>query len=177
MAKPVTEQDFLTIILDMMEKRPITAGQAVYMLGHKYGIKIAISEEELISLHEMDLLNSKSYDELVDVKASLNARQEKNLPLFEQWWKDYPSRGVGKSKGVKSTAKSRFLGLSDSQIKDLLRATKLIKTKYIPDQPYFYQLAQVFISNGYEGIIDAENESSDTGENRNVDDGSGSFSV
>ena len=175
MAKPVTEQDFLTIILDMMEKKPITAGQAVYMLGHKYGIKIAITQEEMISLHEMDLLNSKSYDELVNVKASLNSRQEKNLPIFEQWWKDYPSRGVGKTKGVKSTARSRFMGLSDAEIENLIRATKLIKTKYIPDQPYFYQLAQVFISNGYEGIIDTEDSSVESGDNRNSDDGSGYF--
>lgn len=177
MAKPTTEQDFLTIILDMMEKKPITAGQAVHMLGHKYGIKISITEEEMISLHEMDLLNSKSYNELVDVKASLSSRQERNLPKFEEWWKDYPSRGVGKSKGVKSTAKTRFMGLSDTQIEDLIYATKLIKTKYIPDQPWFYQLAQVFISNGYEGIVEAESSSKTNTDNRNLDSGGGSFMV
>lgn len=177
MAKPVTEQDFLTIILDMMEKKPITSGQAVYMLGHKYGIKIPITQDEMISLHEMDLLNSKSYDELVNIKASLSDRQERNLPKFEAWWKEYPSRGVGKSKGVKSTSRSRFMGLSDTEIDNLIRATKLLKTKYIPDEPWFYQQAQVFISNGYEGIIDTEDSSGDTGEFRNIDDGSGFFEV
>jgi hypothetical protein len=175
MAKPVTEQDFLTIILDMMEKKPITSGQAVYMLGHKYGIKIPITQEEMVSLHEMDLLNSKSYDELVNIKASISDRQEKNLPKVNAWWKDYPNRGIGKSKGVKSTARSRFMGLSDAEIDNLIRATKLLKTKYIPDDPMFYQQAHVFISQGYEGIIDTEESSTDSGEHRNQDDGSGFF--
>lgn len=174
MAKIVSEQDFLTIILDMMKKKPITAGQAIYMLGYKYGISIPISEEEMIGLHEMDLLNSKSYNELVDVKASLNERLEKNLPKFEQWWKDYPSRGPGKIKGIKSTAKSRFMALSDSEIKDLIRATKLLKTAYAPDDPQFYKHAQVFISNGYEGIIEEERSKKSTVD-RNTDHGTGLF--
>jgi len=175
MNKPVTEQEFLSIILDMMDKRPITAGQAVYMLGHKYGINVPITEEELVSLHEMDLLNSKSFDELVNIKASLNSRKEKNLPKFEKWWKSYPSRGVGKIKGVKSTAKSRFLALSDPEIEDLIKATHLLKTKYRQEDPQFYQMAQVFISKGYEGII--ENEKDSPSGPRNVDNGSGFFEI
>ena len=177
MAKPVTEQEFLSIILDMMEKRPITAGQAVHMLGHKYGLKVPITEEEMMALHEMDLLNSKSYNELVDVKASKNARDEKNLPKFEEWWKDYPSRGHGKVKGVKSVAKSRFLALSDPEIDDLIEATKLLKTKYRQEDPQFYQMAQVFISQrGFEGIMETERSNKSRGP-RNEDIGFGSFEI
>lgn len=175
MDKPVTEQEFLSIILDMMDKRPITAGQAVYMLGHKYGINVPITEEEMVNLHEMDLLNSQSFDELVNVKASLSARKEKNLPKFEEWWKSYPSRGVGKIKGVKSSAKKRFLSLSDSEINDLIRATELLKTKYRQEDPQFYQMAQVFISKGYEGIIETEKDIPSGP--RNVDNGSGFFEI
>lgn len=176
MGKVTTEQEFLSVILDMMDKRPITAGQAIHMLGHKYGLKIPISEEEMIGLHEMDLLNSKSFDELVDVKASRKARDEKNLPKFEEWWKSYPSRGYGKVKGVKSVAKTRFLSLSDPEIESLIEATKLLKTKYKQEDPQFYKTAEVFISKGYEAIVVAEKESGSTGP-RNEDNGSGFFVV
>ena len=116
------------------------------------------------------------FDKDVSVGDLKPVDQPKNKDIadqFEEWYESYPSRGFGQKKGNRRKSEERFKKLSDSQVVNLIKATKILKFINVPDDPKYYSYSEKFILD-FQDVLDANPIDID---NRNIDNGSGSFSV